>query len=89
MNKDIVNIISPMFLMKGHHKKVTALQPSKTDKGQEVNNTSPTIVLNMIVKNESRVIERMLKSVSPLIDYYVICDTGSTDETPNIIRRFF
>lgn len=49
----------------------------------------PTIILNMIVKNESRVIERMLKSVSPLIDYYVICDTGSTDDTPNIIRRFF
>jgi len=49
----------------------------------------PTLILNMIVKNESDVIERMLKSVSFLIDYYVICDTGSTDDTPNIIRRFF
>lgn len=49
----------------------------------------PTLVLNMIVKNETRVIERMLKSVAPLIDHYVICDTGSTDGTPDIIRRFF
>lgn len=51
--------------------------------------THPTLVLNMIVKNETRVIERMLASVAPLIDYYVICDTGSTDDTPRTIRRFF
>ena len=43
----------------------------------------------MIVKNESRVIERMLKSVIPIIDSYCICDTGSTDETPVLISNFF
>jgi tetratricopeptide (TPR) repeat protein len=43
----------------------------------------------MIVKNESRVILRMLKSVLPVIDSYCICDTGSTDNTIEIITNFF
>jgi len=47
-----------------------------------------TICLNMIVKNESHVIERCLKSVKPLIDYWVIVDTGSTDGTQEIIKNF-
>jgi tetratricopeptide (TPR) repeat protein len=49
----------------------------------------PKICLNMIVKNESRVIERLLRSVLPLIDTYCICDTGSTDNTVEIIKTFF
>ena len=47
------------------------------------------ICLNMIVKNESRVIVRLLTSVLPLIDTYCICDTGSTDDTIEIIKTFF
>ena len=43
----------------------------------------------MIVRNESKIITRLLSSVLPIIDTYVICDTGSTDDTPNIIKRFF
>lgn len=46
------------------------------------------ICLNMIVKNESAVIRRCLSSVKPLIDYWVIVDTGSTDGTQEIIRDF-
>lgn len=49
---------------------------------------SKTICLNMIVKNESAVIERCLNSVKELIDYWVIVDTGSTDGTQKIIREF-
>jgi tetratricopeptide (TPR) repeat protein len=48
-----------------------------------------TLCLNMIVKNESRVILRMLKSVVGVIDSYCICDTGSTDNTSGIISSFF
>lgn len=44
------------------------------------------ICLCMIVKNESSVITRCLDSVRPIIDYWVIIDTGSTDETQKIIR---
>ncbi|MBA3816946.1 MAG: glycosyltransferase [Parachlamydiaceae bacterium] len=48
----------------------------------------PTVCLNMIVKNESQVIKRCLKSVLPLIDTWVIVDTGSTDGTQQIIQEF-
>ncbi|MES2344463.1 MAG: glycosyltransferase [Chlamydiota bacterium] len=43
------------------------------------------ICLNMIVKNESHVIKRCLDSVKNLIDYWMIIDTGSTDDTKKII----
>lgn len=49
----------------------------------------PKICLNMIVKNESTIIERLLTSVLPLIDTYCICDTGSDDNTIEIITKFF
>lgn len=47
-----------------------------------------TVCLNMIVKNESDVIEKCLSSAKPLIDYWLIVDTGSTDGTQQIIREF-
>ena len=48
-----------------------------------------SLCLNMIVKNESRIITRLMESVLPIIDTYLICDTGSTDGTPDIIKTFF
>lgn len=45
------------------------------------------IRLNMIVKNEAAVIARCLDSVVPYVDSWVIVDTGSTDDTPDIIKR--
>lgn len=52
-------------------------------------NIQPTLCLNMIVKNESKIITRLLASVFPIIDCYCICDTGSTDNTIEIIESFF
>jgi glycosyltransferase involved in cell wall biosynthesis len=46
-----------------------------------------TICLNMIVKNESRIIERCISSVKHLIDTWCIIDTGSTDGTQDIIKK--
>jgi len=43
----------------------------------------------MIVKNESKIITRLLESVLGIIDTYCICDTGSTDDTIEIITNFF
>jgi len=50
---------------------------------------SKTICLNMIVKNEGKIITRILDSVLPIIDTYCICDTGSTDDTKEIITAYF
>ena len=52
---------------------------------------TPTICLNMIVKNESHIIQNTLEKLCDKIkfDYWVICDTGSTDNTPQIIIDFF
>jgi GR25 family glycosyltransferase involved in LPS biosynthesis/glycosyltransferase involved in cell wall biosynthesis len=47
------------------------------------------ICLSMIVKDEAPVIERCLASVLPLIDYWVVCDTGSTDGTQQLVQTFF
>jgi len=51
----------------------------------------PTICLNMIVRNESHIIEKTLKNICDniAITYWVICDTGSTDNTKQIIEDFF
>lgn len=47
---------------------------------------TPRIVLTMIVKDESHVIQRCVNSVRPLIDAYCIVDTGSIDGTQELIR---
>jgi tetratricopeptide (TPR) repeat protein len=52
-------------------------------------NKTPTLCLNMIVKNESKIITRLFDSVSKIIDCYCICDTGSTDDTVKIITEYF
>ena len=54
--------------------------------------TKPTTTcLNMIVKNEAHIIQRTLEMLCSKIrfDYWVICDTGSTDATREIIQDFF
>lgn len=57
--------------------------PQRTDK--------KTICLNMIVKNESAIIRDTLENIITHVplDYYVISDTGSDDNTADIIKQFF
>lgn len=45
------------------------------------------ICLNMIVKNEEKVLPRLFRSLQGVIDYYVIVDTGSSDDTIALIER--
>ena len=52
-------------------------------------NKLPTLCLNMIVKNESKIITRLFDSILSIIDCYCICDTGSTDDTIEIIENYF
>jgi glycosyltransferase involved in cell wall biosynthesis len=46
------------------------------------------LALNFICKNESHVIERMLNSVKTITDLIVVNDTGSTDGTQELIKKF-
>lgn len=49
------------------------------------------LILNMIVKDEAHIIGETLENLVATVpfDYWVISDTGSTDETPKIIVDFF
>ena len=51
----------------------------------------PKICLNMIVRDESHIIQKTLENLLLYIpfSYWVIVDTGSTDNTKQIIQDFF
>ena len=51
---------------------------------------SYTICLNMIVKNESHIIVKTLENITSNINinYYIISDTGSDDNTIELIKNF-
>lgn len=51
--------------------------------------TSQTLCLCMIVKNEAHIILETLNSIKEYLDYWVICDTGSTDDTVALVQDFF
>jgi len=53
--------------------------------------SKPTICLNMIVKDEAHIILQTLENICSYIpfSYWVICDTGSSDNTKELIIEFF
>jgi glycosyltransferase involved in cell wall biosynthesis len=69
-----------------HFPKDTRLQ-SLVRNGSLVDPRVAVVGLCMIVRNESAVIARCLASVKPLLSYWTIVDTGSTDDTKEIIQR--
>lgn len=48
----------------------------------------PTISLCMIAKNEADFLEQCLNSVKEIVDEIIIVDTGSTDNTKEIAKKF-
>lgn len=46
-----------------------------------------SICLTMIVRNEAHIVTELLDLVAPLIDYWVVVDTGSDDGTQDLIRE--
>jgi len=47
-----------------------------------------SVTLCMIVKDETHIVKECLASMLPYIDRYDITDTGSTDKTPELIKKF-
>jgi glycosyltransferase involved in cell wall biosynthesis len=45
-----------------------------------------SVALVMIVRDEEAVVERAINSVLPLIDYWIVIDTGSNDNTPGVVQ---
>jgi len=52
-------------------------------------NNRPTLCFATMCKNEEHCIQNTLESVYKYIDYWVVCDTGSTDRTCEIVEEFF
>jgi len=50
---------------------------------------APSICLAMIVRDEAHIIRRCLDSVRPYIDHWIVCDTGSIDNTCVVTRAYF
>jgi glycosyltransferase involved in cell wall biosynthesis len=46
------------------------------------------LVLILMIRNESRILERCLKAVEGVVDAYCIHDTGSTDNTCEIAKKW-
>lgn len=67
--------------MKKKKKKAAASAPAAKKVG-------PSISVCLIVKNEERYIEQCLRSVQPIADEIIIVDTGSTDRTVTLARKF-
>ena len=55
----------------------------------EIKKDGPTMCFATMCKNEEHCIQNTLESVYKHIDYWIVCDTGSTDKTCEIIRKFF
>ena len=54
---------------------------------KKIEKNNKTICLCAIVKNEGKILKRLIDSCRKIIDYWVIIDTGSTDDTLKVIFK--
>ena len=64
-----------------------AVEAATATRAERARTGAARLCLNMIVKDESAIVERCLASVAPAISHYVVCDTGSTDDSVERARR--
>jgi glycosyltransferase involved in cell wall biosynthesis len=47
------------------------------------------VILLSMIKNENKIIKRLIESTLPIADAICICDTGSTDNTVEVLTDYF
>ena len=67
---------------------VSDTQPSKIEEVAVIEKREPKIALGMIIKNEEKVIIKTLKSALDAVDCMFLYDTGSTDNTIELVKEF-
>jgi len=86
--KKTVNISEWDKLTAKQKKAVTKIEFTGTKKVSEVTDR-PTMAFATMCKNEDHCIGKTLNAVKDYVDYVVVADNGSTDETFNIVRNYF
>uniref|UniRef100_A0A6C0I2K9 Glycosyltransferase 2-like domain-containing protein n=1 Tax=viral metagenome TaxID=1070528 RepID=A0A6C0I2K9_9ZZZZ len=84
----LVNVDASVPNMQPSPPKVIEKTTQKTTNATTANAT-PTLCFISMCKNEEHCIKQTLESVYKYIDYWVVCDTGSTDKTCDIVKSFF
>ena len=78
-------------MSKSKNKKGTYKKPVSPIQKQSIPNLNTKqeidLCLVMIVKDEEDTMEKCIRAVSPFIKYWVIVDTGSSDNTKEVITK--
>lgn len=82
--EDIINYLNNVNLALNKIKGIK----SEVEKKTGVNGHRPFLTLSMIVKNEEENLPGCIGSVKKIVDEIVIVDTGSTDRTKEIAKRY-
>lgn len=87
LNTNVNNISNNVINKKNTYQQNVDSQFEAFKQDNELKSTlEPIVSLCMIVKNEEKMIEGCLESVKDFVDEIIIVDTGSTDNTINLIN---
>ena len=73
---------TPMPARAGHEREQESMTPDSVSLGSP----PPTGCLAMIIKNEGPILPRLFESVSGFVSEYCVVDTGSTDDTIEVLE---
>ena len=69
--------------------RLSEIQQDTMTTGRDFSHHKTRFCLNMIMKNEEDVLERLFDSISEEIAGWYVCDTGSTDDSVELTKTYF